>query len=111
LMTTALAMSSLVVGSCAGAQSSSAPTAPAAGSPAAQASPAPADRLVAEAPAADGDQVELPLWCEDPSFQSGDLVLGGERVRILSTCPPPTERQRAEAEVPERSAVGPAVTF
>jgi hypothetical protein len=25
--------------------------------------------------------------CEDPSFQGGDLIIGGERVRILSTCP------------------------
>ncbi len=25
--------------------------------------------------------------CADPSFQGGDLIIGGERVRQLSTCP------------------------
>ncbi|HEU5056774.1 MAG TPA: hypothetical protein VFU21_09610, partial [Kofleriaceae bacterium] len=25
--------------------------------------------------------------CEDPSFQGGDLIIGGERVRLMSTCP------------------------
>lgn len=25
--------------------------------------------------------------CEDPSFHGGDLVIGGERVRLMSTCP------------------------
>ncbi len=25
--------------------------------------------------------------CADPSFHGGDLIIGGERVRLLSTCP------------------------
>ncbi|HEU5058283.1 MAG TPA: hypothetical protein VFU21_17245 [Kofleriaceae bacterium] len=25
--------------------------------------------------------------CEDPSFSGGDLIIGGERVRLMSTCP------------------------
>ena len=25
--------------------------------------------------------------CADPSFQGGDLIIGGERVRLMSTCP------------------------
>jgi hypothetical protein len=25
--------------------------------------------------------------CDDPSFHGGDLVIGGERVRLMSTCP------------------------
>ncbi|HLU64726.1 MAG TPA: hypothetical protein VKZ63_00530 [Kofleriaceae bacterium] len=29
----------------------------------------------------------VPLWCGDPSFFAGDLIVGGERLRILPTCP------------------------
>jgi len=25
--------------------------------------------------------------CDDPSFQGGELIIGGERVRLLSSCP------------------------
>ncbi len=25
--------------------------------------------------------------CDDPAFQGGELIIGGERVRLLSTCP------------------------
>jgi hypothetical protein len=25
--------------------------------------------------------------CDDPSFQGGDLTIGGERARLMSTCP------------------------
>lgn len=25
--------------------------------------------------------------CDDPSFQGGDLIIGGERAHLMSTCP------------------------
>ena len=46
-------------------------------------------------------EAPAPLWCDDPAFLGGDLVIGGERVRLPSTCFP-LERAMSEAERPER---------
>lgn len=51
----------------------------------------PAARRVARAvDAVPRAEAPVPLHCSDPSFQGGDLVIGGERVRMMSTCPTAT---------------------
>jgi hypothetical protein len=107
--TLAIAIGMSVAG-CGGGQGPAADAPAPARTPAADRGPGPApqehgqpadERIARAVEQVPESESPVPLRCDDPAFLGGDLVIGGERVRLPSTCYP---IERAMRTTPERPA-------